>query len=79
MEIRKKIVVGINPLTTVSINALQLFSHISFFVSVDPVRVSNRQGTVSYATAGPNTRTTQLFINYVDNPRLDSLGFAPLG
>jgi peptidyl-prolyl cis-trans isomerase A (cyclophilin A) len=45
----------------------------------DPVLVSNVARTVTYATAGPDTRTAQLFINYIDNSRLDEMGFSPFG
>jgi peptidyl-prolyl cis-trans isomerase A (cyclophilin A) len=45
----------------------------------DPVMTTNARGTVVYATAGPNTRTTQLFINLVNNARLDGDGFSPFG
>lgn len=39
----------------------------------------NTRGMVSFAMAGPNSRTTQFFINLVDNSRLDPMGFTPFG
>jgi len=45
----------------------------------DAVTQSNKPGFITFATAGPNTRTTQLFINFGNNAGLDRQGFSPFG
>ena len=45
----------------------------------DPVKQSNTRGRITFAKSSQDTRTTQLFINFGDNSRLDGMGFAPFG
>jgi len=45
----------------------------------DPVTTHNTRGTVTFASAGPGSRTTQVFVNLGDNEALDPQGFAPFG
>jgi peptidyl-prolyl cis-trans isomerase A (cyclophilin A) len=49
------------------------------YIKDDPVTQSNHTGFLTFATAGPNTRTTQLFISLGENGRLDGMGFAAFG
>ena len=44
----------------------------------DSVTQSNKRSFMSFAMGGPGTRTTQVFINLVDNTALDGMGFAPI-
>jgi len=66
---------GINADPTVQ----QMYRGSSANIDDDPVTKKNKKGFVSFATSGPNTRSTQIFINLNDNFNLDEMGFAPFG
>jgi peptidyl-prolyl cis-trans isomerase A (cyclophilin A) len=51
----------------------------SLTIPDDPVVQSNKRGFISFAMGGPQSRTTQVFINLVNNINLDGMGFAPFG
>lgn len=48
-------------------------------IADDPVVASNTRGRVAFAFTDPGTRSTQVYINVIDNSRLDETGFAPFG
>jgi peptidyl-prolyl cis-trans isomerase A (cyclophilin A) len=49
-------------------------------IPADKVTQSNRKGFITFAMGGtPDTRTTQVFINFRNNTNLDASGFAPFG
>jgi homoserine O-acetyltransferase len=48
-------------------------------ITDEPVRSSNTRGRIAFATTGSDTRLTQVYVNLVDNTRLDTEGFAPFG
>ncbi|MEX1366853.1 MAG: peptidylprolyl isomerase [Nannocystaceae bacterium] len=49
-------------------------------IADDPVKESNKRGYITFAKKNtPNSRSTQVFINYRDNTNLDAMGFSPFG
>ena len=49
------------------------------YIPDDTVVASNTRGRIAFAFTEPGTRATQVYVNLVDNVRLDSTGFAPFG
>lgn len=48
-------------------------------IADDPPIEKNAQWTLAFAKLGPSSRTTEVFINLGDNPKLDEQGFVPFG